>query len=288
MEIRDFTPDLVLCVQDLLAREYRDYPYPVVCAPEHVSYVAHTGEHVIGFARAKRDDHYAQDHVYEFGTAIVDPRHRVRGAMQALAAHITAEAWERGADWQHTEMVTFVPAIQKVLPRVGFQFCGLELMKHPCLRGEMPQPESVFFALARRDGVLRHTGRLFLPQDLREVIAAYLPSFLREGSDEPIVGAFPDPILHPPYLREGISGSEFLDIGANWVETLPLLDKLRHEGWIFSGVLPGILRTRAGHPCDGIRLQRLPRGLVFDPTLVHALDPQAAILRQHVLRALIS
>ncbi len=287
MEIRVFVPGQVSCVQALLEREYTGYPYPVECRAEYISYVATDGDDVIGFARAKRDQSFTRAHVYEFGTAIVDPNRRVRGTMRALAARITNEGWGRGAEFQHTEMVTFVPGIQKVLPAVGFQFCGLELAKHPCLR-DMPQPESVFFAVARPDGVIRRRGPVFLPPDYQVLVTAYLPSFLAAGSDEALVEAAPTPHYHAPYERDGVRGSEFIDVAVNWPEAIDLLQDLRAHGWCFSGVLPGLLQTTTGRPCDGIRLQRLPQGLSFDPALVQAIDPIAAVLKRHVITHLLS
>jgi hypothetical protein len=287
MEIRVFVPGQVSCVQQLLDREYTGYPYPVECRSEHISYVATDGDDVVAFARAKRDLGFKNAHVYEFGTAIVDPKRRVRGTMHTLAARITTECWARGADFQHTEMVTFVPGIQKVLPAVGFQFCGLELAKHPRLR-DMSQPESVFFAIARPDGVIGRQGPVFLPPDYQALVASYLPSLLTQGSDASLVEGAPEPYYHAPYERDGVCGSEFIDVAVNWPEAIDVLRNLRTSGWYFSGVLPGLLQTTSGRPCDGIRLQRLPRNAAFDPALVQAIDPTAAVLKRHVVAHLLS
>lgn len=281
MEIRAFASEDVCAVHALLEREYSGYPYPVECRPDHISYVAVVDERIIGFARAKRDSSTAA-HVYEFGTAIVDPMHRVRGTMHALATRITEEGFARGADWQHTEMVTYVPGIQKILPGVGFHPCGIEFAKHPGLRDEMPQPESVLFGLAYPNGTLRARGHLFLPEEYREIVHAIAPSLLESSSLHPN-GELPTPVEHHAYERNGVRGSSFIDIAVNTPEALTQISRLRVDGWSFSGVLPGLLTTSNGLRCDGIRLQRPPSKQSFDPDLVQTIDPIAAKLRPYVL-----
>jgi GNAT superfamily N-acetyltransferase len=281
MEIRALVSEDVCAVQALLEREYTGYPYPVQCRPDYISYVAVVDSRIVGFARAKRDP-YAVGHVYEFGTAIVDPVYRVRGMMHALATKITAEGWERGATWQHTEMVTYVPGIQRILPGVGFHPCGIELAKHPGLRDTMPQPESVLFGLARHDGKLATHGSLFLPEDYREIVHAIDRDLLASASPDP-VGRLPAPAEHRAYERDGKRGSDFIDVAVNTPDAIGIIQGLRRNGWSFSGILPGLLTTSTGAPCDGLRLQRLPHRQHFDPDLVQTVDPVAARMRPYIL-----
>ena len=281
MEIRAFASEHVCAVRALLEREYSGYPYPVECRSDHISYVALVDNQVVGFARAKRDQS-TPSHAYEFGTAIVDPTHRVRGMMHALAMRITTEGWERGALWQHTEMVTYVPGIQRILPGAGFHPCGIELAKHPGLRDEMPQPESVLFGLARRNGTLSAHGPLFLPDDYREIVHAIAPSLLESTMPGP-TGTPPVPNVHHAYERNGKSGSSFIDIAVNTPEALPIIRTLRRDGWSFSGILPGLLVSSSGDRCYGLRLQRLAPRQHFDPNIVQTIDPVALRLRPYVL-----
>ena len=268
------------------------YPYPIKeFHPQGYYPVAihrETGQ-LVGFAKAV--PYKGGGCVYELGGLIVHPDHRENKVAKYLTRMRMAWVKQQNAAGVYSEPVCYREdcASQTNLIKVGGVITGIQPGKYPGLMRDVlgRQPETVLMYVRWLRGHTRLGHRtVFLPSYYDGILHAYLPKTVYE---RPWDETFPEipmpaPVYHDGFTVQAGSGSELVDVPANWPETEDIIHALRQQGFRFCGVLPGFGRLADGRAYDYLRMYRLQARFIiedgpFDFGKVH-LVPQLGSLKQ--------
>jgi hypothetical protein len=274
--VRPVTTRDIGAINDLYQQEYGDYPYQLTEDGIRIGIqvVAECKEGKIrGFARAKPVPNH--NGVVELGGIIIDPEKRGNGVAKRLTHARLDAAIAQGMIAAISEPVCNRPdlASQLNLEHEGFVPLGISVTKYPGIKQHIGQPETVTFAMRALQG---DTGfgrrRVYLPDDIAQVIAAIVPSMVMErGWNEDLPPPCPDPHLHNPYIGKHAIGSTFVDLPINWPDAIEEIRQWRAQGYTFCGVLPGLGETH-GHTYDQIRMYKAAPGLDINWNVIHVTE----------------
>lgn len=278
MNIRGFVLEDAPLVNSMLQEEYGDaYPYLLGEQPptKDILLVAEHDSEIVAFARASR----IFNDVFEFGSLIIHPAHRGKG----LAELMIQERLKRVA--LHGDRVTVITepvcyradkASQSNCVIHGrFKQMGIQPAKHPLIHPDLlgRQPESLTFAV-RKDSEPFFQGRkLNLPARWHGIASSLCKEVL---SGRLLDSTIPHTLIHSPNTVNGIKGSGFVDIPANWEASVALMEQYHAQGYRFSALLPRMGKID-DQTYDLVRLYR--SGEKIDWSLIY-VTPDLAPLKE--------
>jgi len=258
------------------------YPYPLSeVVAEGVKIVVECDSEIVGFARAMPYRGYGR--VYEFGGLIVHKSYRECGMASHLTqARINASINEGGV-LAVSEPVCNLPscASQHNLFKHGFYPVGLEPFKYPELKPDLlgDQPESVMLVAKDLAGRSRFGFRkLYLPESWLQVLSQILPQEIWcRGWKEKLIPPMPAVLEEESHKGRIQSGARFVDVPANWSETMDHINYYLGQGYRFCGILPGFGEAINRQIFDYGRLYKPLHGS-FSFDLVH-VAPSVQVLK---------
>ncbi len=278
----------------MLREEYgNSYPYPVTeTLPDNdILLVVEENDEVAAYARATK----VSCGFFEFGSLIVHPKYRKQGYAKALLRRrLEIVILENLHVTIFTQPVCYRTdlASQKSCQKYGgFRQLGIQVAKHPGIHQDLmgSQPESLAFAVWEHGKPLFCGHTISSPKDWQNIIS----SLCRETPSKPFMETeIPAPIYHHAYQVNGLIGSEFVDIPANWDRSKELISMYRNEGYCLSALLPSFGK-RGDEVFDLIRLYRYSYGKI-DWSLIHVTKDLAPLkefmkssewVREHTLGA---
>jgi len=276
MKVRGFTFEDAPSVNSMLKEEYGNaYPYLLSVQPptKDILLVAEHGTGIAAFAKAER----IFDDVFEFGSLIIHPACRGNGLAELMVRkRLECVAIHGNSITIITEPVCYRKdkASQLNCLRHGqFRHLGIQPAKHPLIHPDLlgKQPETLAFAV-REDSKPFFQGRKINLPNCWQGIASTLCREVLSG--KLLSGVMPEPLYHPSNIVDGIRGSEFIDIPANWQESSALMDQFHTQGYLFSALLPRMGRRR-NEIYDLVRLYRPQGDIIWD--IIHVTDDLAPL-----------
>jgi len=170
----------------------------------------------------------------------------------------------------------------------GFFMTGILPAKYPDELVVANQPESVATGIGFFDGSSGwETRQQYLPEDYKEILDEIIVTKGGPRNITPASGPMPSPIHIPAETAEGRHGSEFTEVPVNWPESLNIINKLREDGYLLAGILPGLFKNADNVAYDNLIMYRPPTHVNLDFDAIHVvpnLAPLHDFMRKEYLR----